>query len=45
MIIDQLESKIKTLPYDKIVPFSYIDIKDVTVDTRRQYLHRLGSQP
>ena len=39
MIIDQLESKIKTLPYDKVVPFSYIDIKYVTVDTRRQYLH------
>lgn len=44
MIIDQLESKIKTLPYDKIVPFSYIDIKGVTVDTRRQYLHRLHNR-
>lgn len=40
-IIDELESKIKTLPIDKIVPFSYLDLKDVSTDTRRKYLHRL----
>lgn len=27
MIIEQLESKIKALPYDKVIPFSYIDIE------------------
>ena len=41
MIIEQLESKIKALPYDKVIPFSYIDIESISVDTRRQYLHRL----
>jgi gamma-glutamylcyclotransferase (GGCT)/AIG2-like uncharacterized protein YtfP len=39
--MQQLESKIKALPYDKVFPFSYIDIKGLSVDTRRQYLHRL----
>jgi hypothetical protein len=41
MIIEQLESKIKALPYDKVIPFSYIDIESISIDTRRQYLHRL----
>ena len=39
MIIEQLESKIKALPYDKVIPFSYIDIESISIDTRRQYLH------
>ena len=41
MIIEQLESKIKALPYDKVIPFSCIDIEGISIDTRRQYLHRL----
>ena len=41
MIIERLESKIKALPYDKVIPFSYIDIEGISIDTRRQYLHRL----
>lgn len=40
-IIDELESKIKTLPIDKVVPFSYLDLKEISTDTRRKYLHRL----
>ncbi len=40
-IIDKIERQINTLPIDKIVPFSYITLKDVSKDTIRKYLHRL----
>ena len=40
-IIDKIERQINTLPIDKIVPFSYVTLKDVSKDTIRKYLHRL----
>jgi len=40
-IIDKIERQINALPIDKIVPFSYIKLKDVSKDTIRKYLHRL----
>ncbi len=39
--IDKLERKINALPTGKIVPFSYVDLKAVSKDTIRKYLHRL----
>lgn len=39
--IDKLERKINALSIDEIVPFSYIDLKGVSKDTVRKYLHRL----
>ena len=39
--IDKLERKINALPIDEIVPFSYIDLQNVSKDTIRKYLHRL----
>ncbi|MCD6433490.1 MAG: gamma-glutamylcyclotransferase [Sulfurimonas sp.] len=39
--IDKLERKINALPIGKIVPFSYVDLKAVSKDTIRKYLHRL----
>jgi|GEM_PF-1061598 len=41
LIIDELEAKIKALPFDEVVPFSYLDLKDISIDTKRKYLHRL----
>ncbi|MEO1954424.1 MAG: gamma-glutamylcyclotransferase family protein [Campylobacterales bacterium] len=40
-IIDKIERQINALPINKIVPFSYIKLKDVSKDTIRKYLHRL----
>ena len=40
-IIDKIERQINILLIDKIVPFSYINLKDVSKDTIRKYLHRL----
>ena len=39
--IDKLEHKINTLPIGEIVPFSYVELKAVSKDTIRKYLHRL----
>ncbi|NOQ30504.1 MAG: hypothetical protein GQ570_05200 [Helicobacteraceae bacterium] len=39
--IDKIGRKINALPIGRIVPFSYIDLKDVSKDTVRKYLHRL----
>jgi len=39
--IDKFERIIKSLPIDKVVPFSYITLKDTSKDTIRKYLHRL----
>lgn len=39
--IDKLERKINTLTIGKIVPFSYVDLKAISKDTIRKYLHRL----
>lgn len=39
--IDKLERKINVLPIGEIVPFSYIDLQDVSKDTIRKYFHRL----
>ncbi len=39
--IDKLEQQIKYLPTDEVVPFSYIDLKGVSKDTIRKYIHRL----
>ena len=41
IIIDKIERQINSLAIDKIVPFSYIKLKDVSKDTIRKYLHRL----
>lgn len=40
-IIDKLERQINALATDEIVPFSYINIKGISKDTVRKYLHRL----
>ena len=40
-IIDKIERQINALPVDEVVPFSYIQLKDVSKDTIRKYLHRL----
>ena len=40
-IIDKIERQINALTVDKVVPFSYIKLKDVSKDTIRKYLHRL----
>jgi gamma-glutamylcyclotransferase (GGCT)/AIG2-like uncharacterized protein YtfP len=39
--IDKLERQINALSIGKIVPFSYIDLKDISKDTIRKYIHRL----
>lgn len=39
--IDKLERKINALPIGEIVPFSNVDLKDVSKETIRKYLHRL----
>lgn len=41
LIIDELEAKIKALPFDTVIPFSDLDLKDISIDTKRKYLHRL----
>ena len=40
-IIDKIEQQINTLAIDRVVPFSYIKLKDISKDTIRKYLHRL----
>ncbi|MDX9743659.1 MAG: gamma-glutamylcyclotransferase [Arcobacteraceae bacterium] len=39
--IDRLERQINALPIGEIIPFSYIDLQDVSKETIRKYLHRL----
>lgn len=40
-IISKIERQINALATDEVVPFSYINLKDVSKDTIRKYLHRL----
>ena len=40
-ITDKIERQINALPIDEVVPFSYINLKDISKDTIRKYLHRL----
>ena len=40
-IIDKIEHRINALPVDTTVPFSYVELKAVSKDTIRKYLHRL----
>jgi hypothetical protein len=40
-LIDKVERKIRTLPFDVVIPFSEIIVKNISKDTMRQYLHRL----
>lgn len=39
--INQITKKINKIEINKIVPFSIIDIKDISIDTKRKVLHRL----
>ena len=39
--INQIIKKINKLEINKVVPFSIIDIKNISVDTKRKVLHRL----
>lgn len=39
--MDKVERKVNALEIGRVVPFSYIDLEDVSKDTIRKYLHRL----
>jgi gamma-glutamylaminecyclotransferase len=40
-LIDKVERKIKALPFDVVISFSEVIVKNISKDTIRQYLHRL----